>query len=146
MPALTKPYEAYELPGLVTAYRMAAIKVFKGAALGVGADGFCRPLDPAVAGLKFIGVACETVDNAGGAAGAKTVNAAKAGSFVFKAAAGFTPAQADVAKEAHAASDWEAQASASGLANAYKIGVITGLETSSTGAAGVRIRIDNHTL
>jgi len=55
-------------------------------------------------------------------------------------------AQADVAKEAHAASDWEAQASASGLASAYKIGVITGLETSSTGAAGVRIRIDNHTL
>jgi len=146
MPQLTQPYEAYERPGLVVAYKMAAVKVFKGAALGVAADGFCLPMTPATAGLRFIGIAVETVDNVGGTAGAKSVNVAKSGAFVFKPASGYTPAQADLGKEAHAASDWEIQVSATGLANAYKTGVVIGLETTSTGAAGLRIRIDNHTL
>jgi hypothetical protein len=145
MPQLSQPYEAYERPGLVAAYKMAAVTAYKGAALGVGADGYCLPMTPATAGLKFIGIAVESVDNSGGAAGAKSVNVAKSGAFVFKAASGYTPVQADLGKEAYAAGDWEVQASASGLANAYKTGVIIGLETTSTGAAGLRIRIDNHT-
>jgi len=144
MPALTQPFEAYEKPGLVVSYPLAAVKVFKGALIGVNAAGFASAMAHGTADLKFIGVATETVDNAAGAAGDKRVNVAKAGSFVLKAASGFTPAQSNVGSEVHANTDWEVQVSASGLTNAYKVGRITGLETTSTGNVGVRVRIDNH--
>lgn len=146
MASLTQAYEAFERPGLVMAYKASNAKIYKGALVGVNSSGYAVKMDHATAGLKFVGVANETVDNSAGSAGERTVNVTKSGSFVMKPASGFSPTIADLGKEAYAVSDWEAQVSTSGLTNSYKVGTIVGLETTSTGSSGVRIRIDNHTV
>jgi hypothetical protein len=146
MAALTQPYETFERPGLVMAYQVAATTIYKGALVALNGSGYLVPLGPGTAGLKFVGVANETVDNSGGSAGDKRCNVTKAGSFVVLPASGFTPAQGDLGSELLAASDWEAQISASGLGNSYAIGTLTALEGASTGATGMRVRIDNHTV
>lgn len=145
MAALTKPYEAFERPGIVVSMKLAAARVMKGGMVAVSLTGYLVPLAPQASNLKFVGVANETVDNSDGNVGQRSVAVTKAGSFVFKAS-GFSPSQADIGKEAYAASDWEVQNSATGLANAYKVGTIVALETTSTGEPGVRVRIDNHTV
>lgn len=144
MSALTQAYEAYEKPGLVVSYKLAAVKAYKGGMVGVNSAGYLTPMTPATASLKFIGVANETVDNSAGSAGDHALVAAKAGSFVMKAASGYTPAIADIGSEVYAASDNEVQTSTSGLSHAYKVGTIVNIETTSAGAAGVRVRIDNY--
>ncbi len=143
MASLTKAFETYERPGLVVAYKLSNVKAFKGAALGLNSSGYVVPMSHAVAGLKFVGVANESVDNSAGAAGDKTVNVTKSGSFVLKAS-GFTPAVADLGKEVYALTDWEVQVATTGLTNSYKLGTVVSTETTSTGEAGVRVRIDNH--
>ncbi len=146
MAALTKSFETYERPGLVVSYKVSNTKIYKGAAVGVNASGFAVPMAPATANLKFVGVANDTVDNSAGSAGGKSLNVTKSGSFVFKAASGYTPAVTDLGAEVYAASDWEVQASPTGLTNAYKTGTVVAVETTSTGEAGVRVRIDNHSV
>lgn len=142
--ALNKPFETYERPGLVVSYKLNNVKVFKGALVGVNAAGMAVPMSQATAGLKLVGVANDTVDNSAGVAGAKSANVTKAGAFVFKAASGFTPLQADVGKEVYCTTDWEVQVSTVGLTNQYKVGTIVAVEATSTGQAGVRVRIDNY--
>ncbi|MCW5941699.1 MAG: hypothetical protein KIS66_05680 [Fimbriimonadaceae bacterium] len=144
MSTLAKAYEAFEKPGLVVSCKVSNLVVYKGALVGVNASGYVAPMAHGTANLKFAGVANETVDNAAGSAGDKSVNVTKCGSFVFKAASGFTPAQADLGKEVYANTDWEVQISSGGLTNAYKVGTIVALENTSTGSAGVRVRVDNH--
>jgi|GEM_PF-428160 len=144
MPALTQAYEAFERPGLVVSYRANSLKLFKGAMVGVNTNGHATPMTHATAGLRFVGVANETVDNSAGVAGEKPIAITKSGAFVMRAAAGYSPVLGDVGKEVYAVSDWEVQVLAAGLTNAYKVGTIVGLETTSTGAAGVRVRIDNY--
>ena len=146
MGQLTASYETYERPGLVVAYKMAATKVWKGGLVGVDATGYLRPMNPANAAMRFMGVANETVDNSAGNAGDKTVNVTKTGSFVMKAAGGYSPAFAELGKEVYAASDWEANSSSTGLTNAYKVGTIVAIETTATGANGIRVRIDNYSV
>ena len=92
MAALTTAYEAFEKPGLVISYKASNVKILKGALVGVNASGFLVPMAHGTASLKFVGVANETVDNSGGSAGDKSVNVTKSGSFVMKAASGFTTA------------------------------------------------------
>ena len=145
MAALTKPFETYERPGLVVAYKLSNVKVFKGALLGVNASGYIVPMAHGTANLKFVGIANETVDNSGGSAGDLAVNITKNGSFVFKAASGYTPAQADIGVEVYANTDWEVQASTSGLTNAVKVRRVVSLESTYTGVTGVRIRIEDYT-
>ncbi len=146
MAALTGSYEAFEKPGLVVSYKVSNVKIYKGALVGVNSTGFLVPMAHGTANLKFAGIANENVDNSGGAAGDKSVNVTKSGSFVMKAASGYSPAQGDVGTEAYANTDWEVQVATGGLTNQYKVGRITGLETTSTGASGVRIRVDGYTL
>jgi hypothetical protein len=146
MGQLTASYETYERPGLVMAYKLAQVKIWKGAMVGVDATGYLRPMNPATANLKFVGMANETVDNSTGNAGDKSLNVTKTGSFVLKAASGYTPAITELGKEAYAASDWETNSSSTGLTNAYKIGTVVGVETGSAGGTGVRVRIDNYTV
>lgn len=112
----------------------------------MNASGYAVAMAHGTANLKFIGIANELVDNTAGAAGDKSINVTKSGSFVMKAIAGFTPAIADLGKEVYANTDWEVQISTSGLTNQYKVGTIVAIETTSTGAAGVRVRVDNYTL
>lgn len=144
MPTLTVPYESFEKPGLVINYKLTNAKVFKGGLIALLNTGYAAAISPATASLKFIGVANETIDNSTGSAGDRAVNVTKCGSFVFKAASGYTPTIADIGKEVYAASDWEVQVLSSGLTNAYKVGTIVGIENTSTGATGVRVRIDNY--
>lgn len=144
MAALTKAYEAYERPGLVVSYAMAAVKIFKGALVGVDGSGWARPMAPGTSNLKFVGVAAETVDNSGGSAGERSLNISKSGTFTFKAGAGFAPVQADLGKELNALTDWEVILAAPPAGTAYKVGTIVALERTSAGEAGVRVRIDRH--
>ena len=146
MAQLKAGYDTYERPGLVVAYRMAAVRVWKGAMVGVDATGYLRPLDPAIPAMRFMGVANETVDNAAGRPGDRIVNVTKTGSFVMKAARGYAPTLADLGREAFAASDWEATASPEGLPSATRVGTIVAIETNATGAAGIRVRVDNHSV
>lgn len=145
MAALTQAYEAFEKPGIVIAYKMSNVKLFKGALVGVNSSGYLVAMAHATANLKFVGIASETVDNSAGSAGDKTINVTKVGSFVFKAVSGFTPAQSNLGNEVYANTDWEVQVSTSGLTNRYKVGRIVALDSTSTGATGVRIRIDDYT-
>jgi hypothetical protein len=144
--ALTQSYETFERPGLVVAYKQSNAKIYKGALVGLNASGYAVPMAHGTASLKFVGVANETVDNSSGAAGDKSLNLTKSGSFVFKAASGFTPAVGDLGKEVYANTDWEVQVATAGLTNQYKVGTIVGIETTSTGSTGVRVRVDNYSL
>jgi hypothetical protein len=140
--ALTTSFETFEKPGLVVSYKQSNALIYKGALVGVNASGYLVAMAHGTASLKFIGVANEKVDNAAGAAGDKAMNVSKCGSFVLKAASGYTPVIADIGKEVYANTDWEVQVSAVGLTNSYKVGTIVNVENTSTGAAGVRVRID----
>ncbi|HEY0868186.1 MAG TPA: hypothetical protein VGE01_12445 [Fimbriimonas sp.] len=144
MPSLTQPYEAFEKPGLVVSYKVSNVKIYKGALVALNTSGYAVPITHGTASLKFIGVATETVDNSAGSAGDKSVIVAKSGSFLMKPAAGFSPVLVDLAKEVYAASDWEVQVSTTGLTNLYKVGTIVGVETTSTGVTGARIRIGTY--
>ena len=146
MGQLTASYETYERPGLVVAYKMAAVKIWKGALVGIDGTGYLRPMNPATASMKFLGVANETVDNTLGAAGDRSANVTKTGSFVLKAASGYTPVIGEIGKEVYAASDWETQSSTSGLTNLYKVGTVVAVESTATGSSGVRVRIDNYSV
>jgi hypothetical protein len=146
MPALTTPYETYERPGLVVSYKITNAKLYKGAMLGINSSGYLASMAHGTAGLKFAGMANETVDNSAGSAGDKSLNVTKSGSFILKAAGGYTPVIADLGKEVYANTDWEVQISTGGLTNQYKVGTIVGLDITSTGAVGVRVRIDNYSL
>ena len=145
MSALTNNYETYEKPGLVVNYKLAASKVYKGALLAVNSSGYCDSIAHGTANMKFVGVANESVDNSSGSAGAKSINVTKIGSFVLKAASSYTPVQGDIGKEVYVNTNWEVQVATTGLTNQYKVGTIVALETTSTGATGVRVRIDNYT-
>lgn len=144
MPALTNSYETYERPGLVQAYRLANVRVHKGSLVGLNASGFAVPMNHATASLRFVGVASESVDNSAGAAGERSVNVVKLGSFVYRAL-GFSPSVADLGKEVFSNTDWELQIATTGLTNQYRVGFIVALESASTGDQGLRVRIDRHT-
>jgi len=145
MAALTTPYEAFERPGIVVAYKMSSVKIFKGAMVGVNSLGFAIPMTHATANLKFVGFANETVDNSTGTAGDKAINVTKNGTFVVKASS-FSPSVANLGAEVYVLSDWEVQINATGLTNSYKPGTIVAVENTATGVAGVRIRIENYTI
>lgn len=143
---LTTAFETYEKPGLVVSYKLSNVKVYKGAMVGVNASGYLIPMAHGTANLKFVGIANETIDNSAGAAGDKSVNVTKSGSFVLKAVSGYTPVVGDLGKEVYANSDFEVQIATAGLTNQYKVGTIVGVETTSTGAAGARVRVDNYSV
>lgn len=146
MSALTKAYESFERPGIVVAYRVSNVNIWKGALVGVNASGFLVPMAHGTANLKFVGVASESVSNSTGTAGDKSVNVTKSGTFTYAPQSGFNPAITDLGKEAFAVSDNDLQVATTGLTSQYKVGTIVALEQNSTGVNGVRVRIDNYTL
>lgn len=114
--------------------------------VGVTPAGFAVPMAHGTAGLRFVGVANETVDNSTGAAGARAINLTKSGAFVFGALTGVSLTQADVGKEVFANTDWEFQILSTGLTNQYKVGTIVAFEQTASATSGARIRIDNYTV
>ncbi len=83
MTALTGAYDARRKDGDLIAYPVAAgAHIFKGALLAVAATGLAQAASDA-AGLTFVGVAYESADNTGGAAGALAVRVLKTGVFTL---------------------------------------------------------------
>ena len=139
MPNLTQPYETFEKPGLVITYPLGAARIWKGALVGLAADGTAVSLSPN-APMRFLGVSCESADPQ---QAYKRVTLAKAGTFVFRLV-GPLPTRADIGRVIYAASDWEATISPDGLDHPIAIGTMVDLEPTSAGQPGIRVRIDLH--
>ncbi|MER3414556.1 MAG: hypothetical protein C4341_10105 [Armatimonadota bacterium] len=141
MAALTKAYEAKHRPTLIQQYKVAgSTTIYKGALVGTNSSGYLVPMAHGIANLKFVGIAEETADNSGGSNGDKACNVAKSGSGVYADAG--TATQADIGNAVNVVSDNEVQIGTLGLTNVYAVGVLVALETTSTGVAGLRVRID----
>jgi len=57
-------------PGNIIRMKMAAVKIYRGGAVGVIiGTGYATPMVIATSGMKFVGIALETVDNSAGSAG-----------------------------------------------------------------------------
>ncbi|MCX7924665.1 MAG: DUF2190 family protein [Fimbriimonadales bacterium] len=137
MPALTQPYEAHEREGLIIAYPVKAnAKIWKGALVCVDSSGYLIPANDA-AGLRFVGVAFESVDNTGSGNGDKRCRVVKRGSFVYNRSGSYT--QADVGATVRAISDNE-------VAKTSTHNVLVGTVVELLDGNRVRIRIDNHTV
>lgn len=136
MPALTEPHETHEREGLLVAYPVAGgTQIWKGALVCVNPAGYLVPASDS-AGLRFIGVAFESVDNSGGTNGAKRCRVIKRGTFVYHRVGSF--AQSDVGSPVYAISDNEVAKNSN---NNLVVGTV--LELINTNQ--VRIRIDNFT-
>ena len=132
MAALTGPYDARPKVGDLIAYPLAAnTKIYKGALVALNA-GYAQPAhdDP---GVQFVGVAHETKDNAGGAAGAVSVRVQKNGAYTY-AKAGAAPA--DAGKPVFVVDDNTVSTAAT--ANSLACGHVTEVPDS----AHVRVRIN----
>lgn len=136
---LTRSHETFEKPGLVISYRLGPTPVFKGALVGVRPDGLAVPLNPAVANLRFIGVAGESVAAGVLVTEITRVLVNKAGTMVFRPAPSYAPQIADLGREMYAASDGTVQPTTFGLTNPVAVGTFVAIEPT-----GVRIRIDRH--
>lgn len=143
MAALAKAFEAFPKPTIIVNYKIAAsTTIYKGALVGVNANGFLVPMSHSTANLKFVGIAEETVTNSG-SNGSKSCRVSKSGGGVYVDLSSTT--QASIGAEVYAKTDNELQINTSGLTNEYKVGTIVALEQTSTGVAGLRIRIDRYT-
>ncbi|MDW8106217.1 MAG: hypothetical protein RMK45_01925 [Armatimonadota bacterium] len=137
MPALSQPHETHEREGLIVAYPVKAnTRIWKGALVCVDSTGYLVPASDA-AGLRFVGVAFESVDNTGGSNGAKRCRVIKRGSFVYNRSGNFAPA--DVGLTVRAVSDNE-------VAKTSTHNLIVGTIVELVDGNRVRIRIDNHTV
>lgn len=144
MAALAKAYEAFIKPNIISSYKVAgSTTIYKGALVAVNSSGYAIPITHATASLKLVGIAEETVANSG-SNGDASIRVSKAGSGVYADAG--AAVQADIGKEVYANSDNEVQVVTTGLTNQYKVGTLIALETTSGGAAGMRVRIDNYTV
>ncbi len=140
MPALTKPYETYEKPGIVVSYIVGTnTTIYKGALVGINGSGNIVSMTHATANLKFVGVANETIVTG---SETKRITVTKSGTFVFPTS---SPNTNKTGGDAWAKFDGEVQDVATGLTNAYIIGTIVGVESTSESLGGYRVRIDNHT-
>lgn len=136
MAALTQAYEAQEKEGLWITYLVKAnTKIWKGALVCVDATGYLVPATDA-SGLKFAGVALDSVDNTGGGDGAKKCRVIKRGTFVYHRSGTYT--QADLGVVVKAVSDNEVAKSSLHNVN---VGTVVELPANQ-----VRIRVDTHTL
>jgi hypothetical protein len=85
MAALTKDRATPYRDGIEIEFPVAAnVKIFSGSLVCVNNSGYATPATD-TAGLKFLGVAVEQVDNAGGANGAKKLRVRRSGVFEFDA-------------------------------------------------------------
>lgn len=137
MPALSQPYETHEREGLIVAYPVKAnTRVWKGALVCVDNTGYLVPASD-TANLRFVGVAFESVDNTGGANGAKRCRVVKRGTFIYNRIGSF--AQADIGATARAVTDNE-------VAKTSTNNIVVGTVVELLDGNRVRIRIDNHTV
>ncbi len=102
MTALTENFDAERKDGILVIYQVAGgATVYKGAMVGLDADGFAVPAADA-AGMLFVGYAYEKADNADGADGDLSVRVWKDGSFL---AAKSAAVRSDLGKAAYIVDD-----------------------------------------
>src|SRR5689334_4250219 len=98
--AATAAREAAKKEGAIQNYLMGAVKIWKGTLVSSRTgDGDAYPSRSGTSTDKFLGVAFESVDNSGGAAGDKSCRLYKEGSFVFSMT---SPAQTDIGAAVYA--------------------------------------------
>ncbi len=135
--ALTAAWkEADYQDGLIGTYKVAAnTKIYQGAMVFVrNTDGYAYNARAGQSSTDiFVGVAVETVDNTGGAAGAKTIRVWKAGEFTF---AGSSLAQTNVGAAVYAVDENTITTTAS-------TNVLVGYITEVISATRARVRITN---
>jgi hypothetical protein len=86
MAGLTKDRATPYRDGIEIDFPVAAsTKIFAGSLVCANTSGYAVPAAD-TAGLKFLGMALEQMDNTGGANGAKTVRLRRTGNFLFDAA------------------------------------------------------------
>lgn len=134
MPALNAPYDPQDKPGELISYRVGAnVTIHKGALVSVRSDGFAYPSRSGVGSDQFIGVAFESVDNTGGAAGAKSVRVLKRGTYVYNGS-GFS--QSSVGQAMYALDD-------NTLTTTSTNNQLVGYVVEVLSATRARVRIDN---
>ena len=134
MAALSSPYDARRKDGALLASAVAAgARVFKGGLLTVASATGLAQSGADAAGQVFAGVAYESADNTGGAAGAKAVRILKTGVFTY---AKTGAAQTDVGKTVFLVDDNTVSTAAT--ADNIACGVVVGVPDT----AHVQIRID----
>jgi hypothetical protein len=134
MAALTGAYDPQDKPGELVSYRVGANAVIhKGALVSVRSDGYAYPSRSGTSSDVFVGVAFESADNTGGAAGAKSVRVWKSGTYVYNGS-GFT--QASVGQAMYAADD-------NTLTTTSTNNQLVGYVVEVLSATQARIRIDN---
>ncbi len=125
--------------------KMGAEKIYEGTLCMINAAGFIVQVADTATGDCFAGVAAETVDNSGGAAGAKTIKLWVKGVFTFKHAGA---ARTDVGLPAFAslgvADAGQTVKSSTEGTHAMMVGKIVDVSAES-GATRVRIMIDGYT-
>lgn len=136
MTATTNAREAKRKDGELISYKMAAVKIPKGALANINAAGFATNATDA-AGETFAGVAYETVDNSTGAAGDTNIRIETTGTFVF-VDGGSNGAQTDLGVEFKVLDNQTVTDAAT--TNSVKAGVCV----ESIDANTVRIRIDRY--
>lgn len=82
MTATSTARESKRKDGELISYKMAAVKIPKGALVNINAAGYATNSTDA-ASETFAGVAYETVDNSAGSAGDKEIRVDTTGTFVF---------------------------------------------------------------
>lgn len=130
MADLTEVRDDQRQNGELVSVALAAVKAFKGAALTFNSAGYA---DVADANEALAGVAAETVDNSGGAAGDKSVRVWRRGVVQFNCS-GAT--QANVGDEAYLSDDNTVVFTED--AGGIPIGVVVGFES----ATSVRVDIN----
>lgn len=134
MTALAAAFDAKRQDGKLIAYKLAAgAKIFKGALVCVAtATGYAQTGADA-AGTAFVGVAYESADNTGGAAGARSLRVLKTGDFTFAKAGAV---QTDVGRTALIADDNTVSTAAT--TNNVACGIVVAAPTGGT----LAVRID----
>ena len=135
-PEAPKGYETYERPGMVVAYVMGPHPVGKGWQVGLDEEGLLVPITKAAC---FVGIANEAHIGSPEPAHNRTVNVTTCGSFVF-AFKGWKPSYVDLQREVWAFD--ETTVGGAPFRTSIPVGRVVGIETTSDGRGGVRVKID----
>lgn len=106
---------------------MAAVKIFAGSLVAANATGYATPGAVATT-LTYLGRAEETVDNTGGAAGAKTVLVRRGKAFKFANSGADPVTQASMGKVCYIVDD-ETVALTNGTSTRSAAGIVVGVDS-----------------
>ena len=136
-PAVPKAYETYERPGMVIPYVVGPHPIGKGWMVGLDDAGLLVPIARAVC---LVGIANEPHAGISEPRHDVRVNVTTCGSFVF-AFKGWKPSYVDLQREVWAFD--ETTVGGAPFRTSIPVGRVVGIETTSDGRGGVRVKIDD---